>query len=241
MVVGKTNEWLESYAENTGPTRDKINEELGLHYGLGKELLLGIIYSGGSNIPSSVKSLEQQLRKKQNKTFGELIPKYYPNKDEALEVGVRIVESEYIQEVVANIKGISKDINDEGGFGIVEDGYITNVVGVRNHDISKTSQKMANLLQSIETEILYSVIRLFGYNIVCLYHDGFIVNKDIRRNEDLLVDMVLSSTEMSLDKWFKRNNIVPYSLSGIEVGYEMKIIPDVETIYERKTETTIYG
>jgi hypothetical protein len=53
--------------------------------------------------------------------------------------------------------------------------------------------------------------------------------------------MVLSSTEMSLDKWFKRNNIVPYSLSGIEVGYEMKIIPDVETIYERKTETTIYG
>ena len=241
LITGKTNKWLESYSLNSKQMRYQLTNELDIHFGLGKSLLISLCYSGGSNIPISKEQGLLWLRKRERgeisfKTYDNIL-KFYPNNIDAVNILNRIIDSKTIQDIVTQIKGVVKDIDKVNGFGLVKDGYIKNVVGYKNYNIDKTSSKLSNILNGLETLILYTAIDLFNREMVVLYHDGFVTNEDIQPIIPLLKKRVKERTKEGLDRWFKENQIIPKTNnSGIEVEYSVDSINSFDIMGVVKTK-----
>lgn len=207
QVTGEKHSWLEMYCDNYKVFRNKITDECKIHYGLAKELVIGLVYSGGTSIQQESQMIRLLHEKGTSKTV-ENIRYFYPTNTH--DVIKRITRSQTIQEIRNNLQEITKTVKQKGGLNRQNEYYINPLYrkGYKYENkrpLKGMGEQLSHLLQGIEMLLLETVIRIYKNNIILLLHDGWVMDK--LPDEGHLLEEIYQDTKIRMEEWNNRYSV----------------------------------
>lgn len=240
MLFGKEHRELNEYKDNYRQIRNQIHTELDIDYNLGKQIILSLLYSGQS-IPTTEKQVYHYISNEYE--IVKHIKKYYTDKQNVIDVLIRLTKNKTILHLRNVFSEVRNEIKKRGGYNIrmTKSGMMSiNPNGNRVLETEKSGGGLlGHLLQGIETQIMYSVIRRYLNDIVCLYYDGFILDHE-PENLHVLTETVKKDTEYTMSMWNNKYKVGLTRVSGFDVDFTHQLIPNKTIEYPiQKPRVTI--